>query len=185
MLVYNRAAAKYRFGDAEKYVTFEKIQSNPSGSTGAHSGHTWLRNTVRDEDHFNDFTEACDDVSDVLLPGIGHHRPSAEKIQELISDYELGHTGGYYLMSMARVALHAFATQSGNGRGNRAQFPPCHACEASWEDCLLHAGAKDGAAKLGLKDMQQAMKLVIGMRRTLPNYCLCDLACFLCLSTVR
>eukprot|EP00959_Pyramimonas_sp_CCMP1952_P281690 5888050-Pyramimonas_sp.AAC.1 len=46
MIAYNKSASTVYYGDASHYLEFARKQSNPSGCPGAHSGHTWLHDTL-------------------------------------------------------------------------------------------------------------------------------------------
>lgn len=81
-------------------------------------------------------------------------------------------------MSIARVALHAFEP-SGSGHRGRPQLP-CNLDQSLWDDAQMHAGAMSGVLATGLL-AQPAMEVVLGIRKSIPSYCFCDLACFLCL----
>ena len=85
------------------------------------------------------------------------------------------------MMSAARIAVHGVSRNSHHG--DRADHPPCPMTEAVWKALLKpDAGARRGAKRYRLTSFHKAAKFVMGMRRIHRGYCLCDLACHLCLA---
>ena len=95
---------------------------------------------------------------------------------------KISHTGSYYEISMARIGLHCLHWR--RHHGGRPVFSSCIATEDLWEKCLLKpdAGARKGADFFCLRDFKAACKYVERMRALKSSYCLCDMACFLCLA---
>ena len=102
---------------------------------------------------------------------------------EAISANPIAHTAKYYKTSISKVGLHCIA----HSRSQRAaSWPACEESEDSWL-MLLHydGGCKVGAQPFGLTNFADAFAFCVQMRKSIANYCLCDLACWLCLAPKR
>ena len=190
MTEFNEECALVVFNDKSKHEVFRKKQSNPSGSAAAHSGWTWLQDVMSTPATLKSFqTHAIDLAISVFHSEDGKydagHGMSRTGIDDALATIAkskpLLHTGAYYTMSAARIAVHGVSLTSHHG--DRADHPPCALTESAWKALLKpNAGARKNAKKYRLHSFHKASAFVMGMRRIHRNYCLCDLACHLCLA---
>ena len=181
---YNEEASQVYFGTKKRYQEFEARQCNPTGSAGAHSGHPFLRDLIRSQTAVNDFIALCSEVADVIFAGHDYCKSyDQDDISEAISANKITHTATYYKMSMCRVALHCISHSSSK---RVASWPSCKFSEDLWLLLLEYdGGCKKGARHFGLIKYADAVAFCIQMRKHIVNYCLCDLACWLCLAPIN
>jgi len=171
------------FGHDRSAHMFARKRGNPTGSAAGHSGDRWLKDML--DDSRMDFAEFEEHV-DSLLCGLRGPRSCRGTVQQLWDaltdeDAKPPHSAEYYTMNVFRALRHAFDI-SAPQRGVR--FPACESSSMLWNDILLQydGGAKRCAALVGLADWRQAAALVKRMQKVVPQYCMCDLACWLCLA---
>ena len=180
---YNRRASEVVYGTKQCYRVFESKQCNPTGRAGLHSGHTFLADIINTKGAVGDFLKLCSDVADVLFARHDSCRPHhSDKVTEAVDNTCVLHSGSYYKMSMCRTALHCI--RKSNYQGGLA-WPPCEYSEDLWTMLLGAGGSQAGACQFGLTGFADAISFCEDMRKRLPTYCLCDLACWLCLAHDR
>jgi hypothetical protein len=178
---YNEKASRVYFGTKKRYREFESLQGHPTGSAGAHSGHTFLGDLIRSKTNVDNFTALSCQIADVIFAGHDHRESyDHDDILEALSANATAHTGTYYKMSMCRVGLHCIS-HSSSKRG--PSWAPCEFSEGLWDMLLEYdGGCKKGARRFGLMKYADAVEFCVQMRNRIVNYCLCDLACWLCLA---
>lgn len=179
---YNKEASRVRFGTPSRYAEFESKQCKPMGSAGAHSGHAFLEDLASSAAHVKSFVELAQNLSGVLFRGHDDHHNMGDDddMMTAIRGTAVIHASRCYNMSMFRVACHCIKHSVSN---KHSRWPRCPDSVSAWERFLEYeGGAKSGAEMVGLIQYDRAVAFCTGMRRQLPNYCLCDLACWLCLA---
>jgi hypothetical protein len=174
--------------------TRERVQSegarlgNPTGCAGAHSGLTWLRDLCESQESMANFKIYVRG----LVPKLRnkHGGPSdtvtlwcaISKISKHGDRRRLPrHLGLYYKMQTFRVCRHAFCVHCPRAHARRA----CKDSKFLWHEVLTkysQGGAKKKTPKLGLRSWEKAKRFCTAMRKVKSNYCMCDLACWICLS---
>lgn len=183
---YNEQAAIHFFGDKTKAWQFAQKQCNPTGSASAHSGHTWLTDLLQDKGELQAFKKFCRHAANLIFRNHDQHSalhqpPSMKEMMDCHGDNALSHTGSYYQHAMCRVALHYVSTRMHHG--DRAVHPSCELTDDLWRCCMKYdGGARKGATYFGLSEFEAAQEFTLSMRKIKPNYCFCDLACWLCLA---
>lgn len=160
----------------------------PTGCAGTHSGLPWLR-------HLCSSTEACSCFKEYVRHVVPQFRnrhggpAKAEVVWQAISaPRKIGfhgqmpkHLGTYYKMQIFRVCRHAFCTR----HPRRAKRQACQDSKHLWNEVLLMCaggGANRKSMKHGLRSWKAASRCCKLMRKVKGNFCMCDLACWICLS---
>ena len=177
---YNEEASRIRYGTPSKHYVFEGLQCNPTGCAAGHSGHTFLTDICKSAQRVEEFCAAAHDAAEDLFVGhsMNGQQPDFIDIYETLGDTRVIHTGSYYRRSMARVAVHCIRHHRSR---NARTWPACASCDELW-DLLLEDGCRARATRFGLLVPAAAAEFCAAMQTPFPEYCMCDLACWLCLS---
>ena len=172
--------SKKRYGDDGHSEQWAKLRTNPTGSAAAHSGRAWLRDVIATEESVLDFCKAVSVIQPIVFAR--KHQNWAHDFWNKILEAKFAHSATYYNMQIFRAVRHAFDLRD---RGNNARFPPCTNSRFLWSEILLkhQGGAKSRAAQHNLDDYDRACKFVKAMQTAHPDFDLCSLACWLCLSS--
>lgn len=176
-----------------KQVEAEVLSCNvrvgcPTGCAGAHSGLTWLRDLCSSREHFARFKAYVGHLTPQLRNKRGGPSGTKDMWLAISKPKKTGlktlapqHLGVYYKMQTYRVCKHAWCIS----HPRRAARPACPDSEYLWNEVLLkhkNGGAVRKSLKHGLRDWKQARRFCEGMRKVKANFCMCDLACWICLS---
>ena len=143
---YNEEAALVVFGSRARWSDFAQVQSNPTGSASAHSGHSFLNDLAKSVASVNDLRRRAEwNAERFFLIVDGENKADLEEWQE--DAPKLMHTGQYYTMSMLRISLHSLQHASTH---SRHQWPSCETTPDLWDALLAYdGGAKAGAIRFG------------------------------------
>ena len=162
---------------------------NPTGFAGAHTGLPWLTSVCENAGEFQAFKRFASSLVSQLRAKRGG-ASSTETLWKAISKpkTEKGvrlklpkHTGIYNQMQSFRVLRHAYHRV----HPDRAHREPCQDSKELWEGILLkydQGGANRKSLGFGVKPWKNAARFCQLMRRKVPGYCMCDLACWICLA---
>ena len=186
---FNLPSMRLFLKEAEERVHSEGARLGcPTGCAGAHSGLTWLRDLCESPESIANFQHYVRQ----LIPQLRnkHGGPSdTETLWRAVSKISRKghrrrlprHLGLYYKMQTYRVCKHAFCIHSPRARARSA----CPDSKFLWHEVLTkysQGGARKKASKLGLRSWEKAKRFCTLMRKVKRNYCMCDLACWICLS---
>ena len=169
----------------------EKLDANgqikvgcATGCAGAHSGLTWLRNTCFSSSSFCVFKDYVARITPRLRNAKGH-AAETRSLWHVIAKKKQGvknpkHLGSYNKMNTYRVCKHAHYRCS----PRRSYLKPCADSKFLWDEVLLkcNGGAKKKSVRHGLRSWKKAKQFCEEFRKVRPSFCMCDLACWICLS---
>jgi len=157
----------------------------PTGCAGAHSGLTWLRYVCASSADFSTFKAYVAGIvpqlrnakggvakTEVLWRRIAKPKPTIKKPK---------HLGIYYKMQTFRICRHAYYTSS----PRRSAQKHCPDSKYLWDEVLLKyggGGARKKSVRHGLQSWKKAKRFCDLIRAIKPNFCMCDLSCWICLS---
>jgi len=136
------------------------------------------------EQKFDGFTSFVDGIAKTVKANTGagksgvqisHMLPVARKLCPACPK-----TGKYYLMRTLVAMMHGIDKSNPD---YRVRWKSCKLDPSLWDFHLKYGQIEEKAKKYKLYDADRAIKFVEGMRKAYPEYCLCDLACWICLST--
>ena len=178
-------------GDDSLAVQFALKRGNPTGCAAGHSGDRWLKDMVGKFEndgpqyvaaHRCDFEHFFNHVQQLVpaLRGPRSCRGTVDQLWDAINSCAAPHSGAYYRMQIFRAVRHGYDISK---PGRTTRFPACACSELLWDNLLLQhdGGAKKGAELLGMHDWRAAAQLVERIQFVCPSFCMCDLACWLCL----
>jgi hypothetical protein len=160
----------------------------PTGCAGAHSGLTWLRYLCSSTKSWACFKEYVGHLIPQLRNTNGGPADTQAVWLAISKPHKTGiegrmpkHHGTYYKMQTFRVCKHAFCTR----HPRRAKRSACPDSKYLWNDVLLKyagGGANRKSIKHGLRSWKAASRFCKLMRKVKSNFCMCDLACWICLA---